>query len=112
LAVFAAFPVLVGLGIVFRQRAAVHKRMMLLATISLTPPALSRLVFWPTQVWPEIAMPSRIAGALGGAALLVAFIVIREAVAKGRVHPAMAWGAPAWFAWLIGSGLMLPILMM
>ena len=112
LTVFAAFPVFVGLGVAFRRRTAVHKRMMLLATIALTPPALSRLVFWPAQVWPEIAMPSRIVGALGGAALLVLFIVLREAVTNGRVHPAMAWGAPAWFTWLIGSGLMLPILMM
>jgi len=112
LTVFAAFPIFVGLGFLFRRRKAVHRRMVLLASIALTPPALSRLVYWPTQVWPDIVMPSRIVGALGGAALLAAFIIVREAVSDGRVHPAIAWGIPAWFAWLVGSGLILPVLMM
>ena len=36
------FAVLVGLAVAFRRRPDVHKRLMLLATISILPPAVAR----------------------------------------------------------------------
>jgi hypothetical protein len=43
LASVTVFTMLVGLGLCYRRRAAAHKRLMLLATLALLPPALARV---------------------------------------------------------------------
>jgi hypothetical protein len=43
----AVFAGIVGIAILLRKRAAHHKRLMLLASISLLPPALARISRWP-----------------------------------------------------------------
>jgi len=41
----AMFALFAALGLLYRRRADVHKRLMLLATIALLPPALGRIPF-------------------------------------------------------------------
>ncbi|MGH6964218.1 MAG: hypothetical protein ACREE0_07025 [Phenylobacterium sp.] len=79
------FAVFVGLGIANRGRSDVHKRLMLLATISLLGPALARII---TQV-------SSIPGAIGALWFMDVFLVALVAydlASRGRLHPATLWG--------------------
>lgn len=78
------FGVLVGAGVLQRQQSDTHKRLMLLATISLLTAAVGRFL--------------RQAG-MGGAPNLfygtdvfVLALVIYDLVSRGRVHPATLWG--------------------
>jgi hypothetical protein len=111
LMVFAAFPIFVALAVLARRRAAVHKRLMLIATIALMPPVLSRLALWPGQVWPALAVESRFLTAIAGTGVLLVIVILHEVVAYRRVHFALAVGAPVYFLWLVGSALLLPMLM-
>jgi hypothetical protein len=106
LTVFAAFPVLAGLGLAYRRRREVHRRLMLLATISLLPPALSRFV--AMAIGPE----ARILATLGLTAVCLLVPIVIELIRTRRLHPVLAFGAPLWFAYLVGTGLIVPIIMM
>ncbi len=77
------FPALVGAGLYFRRRPDTHKRLMLLATISLLTAAVARL---PGVVG---------TGPLVFAPLTDVFVVaclVYDRLARGRVHPAFLWG--------------------
>ena len=111
LTVFAAFPVFVTLAVLARRRAAVHKRLMLIATIALMPPVLSRLALWPGQVWPALAVESRFLAAIAGTGVLLVIVILREVIAFRRIHPALAIGAPSYFLWLLGGAMGLPMLL-
>lgn len=76
------FGVFVGAGIGYRRRSDVHKRLMLLATISVLPPAISR---WPIAV----LHPPVIAAVL---VLFLAFAVVHDVWTARRVHPVTLWG--------------------
>jgi hypothetical protein len=85
---FLAFAVA---GIVQRDRADSHKRLMLLATAHLTMPALARIVNQVTA-----AGFATVPGVIG-ASVLVAFYLIPMAIhdyrSRGRLHPVTFWGA-------------------
>jgi FtsH-binding integral membrane protein len=88
------FAVLVGLGLVFRRRSDVHKRLMLLATISMLPPAIARLHLENYGVNIHYSSP------------LVAYVLVVIAAAFDlarlrRVHPVYIWGGPAMLAWMV-----------
>ena len=107
-----AFAILIGAGLVLRNRPDTHKRLMTLATIALTSAPLARLSF------------VRAAGPLGFFGLTDLFIVamlVYDLATRGKVHPATIWGGlvvvasqplrlmisgtPAWLAfagWLTG----------
>ena len=79
-----AFGALVSAAVVQRRRSEAHKRLMLLATISLLTAAVARYL---GQV------------GLGGAANLffgtdvfVLVLVLYDLASRGRVHPATLWG--------------------
>jgi hypothetical protein len=80
-ALFAAF---VALGVANRSRPAAHKRLMLLATISLLGPALARIFTQITGVGGAI-------GALWMMDVFLAAIVAYDLVGRGRLHPATLW---------------------
>jgi len=80
------FVALVAWALLLRQRSDWHKRLMLLATLSLLPPALARIAM---QFPPAPVMPI----AFGGSALIVIAVVIIDSVAQRRLHPAMLWGS-------------------
>lgn len=111
LTVFAAFPVLVSLAVMLRRRPAAHKRLMLLATVAILPPGISRLILWLGEILPVVNAISHFALLFGSLALLLVIAIVRDRVHLGRVHPVLAWGAPVWFAWLVGSGLVIPKLL-
>jgi hypothetical protein len=85
IALFLGF---VTAGSIQRRRADFHKRLMLLATISLTVPALARIVrmadipLLPTGVW----------GALIIVNLFLVAMMVYDVGRLGRLHRATAWG--------------------
>jgi len=94
---FALFAII---GIAIRKHPAAHKRMMLLATMSLLGPALARAA---TQAMTALSgsgptfaftlVPG--AGALAALALIDVFLaalVVYDLLTRGRLHPATLWG--------------------
>lgn len=79
------FVVLVAAALLLRRRSDWHKRLMLLATLSLLPPALARIAlqFPPTPVLPI---------AFGGGMLVIVGAIALDSMALRRLHPAMLWG--------------------
>jgi hypothetical protein len=77
------FSGLVGSGLALRRRTAAHKRLILLGTIALLPAAIARL---PHVI--EGGPPAF----FGLTDLFVVACVVYDRVARGRIHPATAWG--------------------
>jgi hypothetical protein len=77
------FAVFVVAGVRARRDPQSHKRLMLLATIALLPPAIAR---WATQLGlgPPVV--------LAIATLFLLPIVIRDLRTRGRLHPVTLWG--------------------
>ena len=85
-----AFAVFVAAGMSYRRRKEIHKRLMLLATVSLLPPAMSR--------WPWAAKQPAVIGA--GVLLFVGAMLVHDRLARRRLHPVSLWGGLA----LLASG--------
>jgi len=83
------FAVLVGAALYWRNRPAAHKRLMLLATLSLLGAALTRLPF-------AIEEPAL---ALGPYCAIALLCPPYDWVSYRRVHPAFLWGT----AWLVAT---------
>jgi hypothetical protein len=111
LTVFAAFPTLAGLAVRCRRKPDSHKRLMLLASISLAAPSVNRLFGWTAEIWPVLDVIPRVPATLSTIAALLAATVLHDLLTRGRVHPAFGWGAPGYFAWLIGTGFIVPAIM-
>ncbi|RJF94059.1 hypothetical protein D3876_07290 [Sphingomonas cavernae] len=75
-----------AIGVANRHRPGVHKRLMLLATMSLLGPALARIV---TQL--HLPVTNAI-GALVLINLFLAALVAYDLATRGRLHPATLWG--------------------
>jgi hypothetical protein len=78
------FACLVGAGFYFRRRADVHKRLMLLATISILAAAIARLPFAFLQAGPPAFF--------GVTDLFIVACLLYDLAARGRVHRATALG--------------------
>jgi len=86
LAMFAAF---VLLAVVFRKSPAAHKRLMLLASISIVGPALARLPRWP------IFGGGLAAGrnyAIGGLLIMFAVLITYDLIVRKRSYSASLCG--------------------
>jgi hypothetical protein len=101
------FGTLVVLAIAYRRRAALHKRLMLLAMISMVPPAIVRLAMPLLGISPVSAML--------GTAVLVALCMAHDLRTRGRIHPvywigglALILSFPARF-WLMQTDLWLSV---
>jgi hypothetical protein len=77
------FSALVGLGLHFRRRLETHKRLMLLATISILPAAIAR--------WPGVLGTGPLVF-FGLNDLFIAACWLYDFRSRGRVHPAFLWG--------------------
>jgi hypothetical protein len=53
-----SFALFVGLAVIYRRRPQIHKRLMLLAAISVLEPALARTARWPGAVYPDCHLVS------------------------------------------------------
>ena len=103
LGALAAFALFVVRSIAKRNVAASHKRLMLLASISLMAPAFIRLSALPPF------------DALGGvlftlAALLVTTgaLVVHDLASRRSIHPETLWGVPCFLGLLLGGAFLLP----
>jgi hypothetical protein len=76
------FVALVVAALLLRRRLDWHKRFMLIATLSLLPPALARVAF---QFPPTPPLPV----AFGGTALIVVAAIALDTIVHRRLHPAM-----------------------
>ena len=100
---FSAF---LTLAIVYRRQSEIHKRLMLLASISIVGPALARFGQWPDA---GEVNPNEGVFLLGGLLVLLLVLVLYDVVAQKRLHPVTMWGAPfvvvlpAVFGFLIGN---------
>lgn len=79
------FAILVALGFWFRTRPETHKRLMLLATISLLPAAISRLPLAFIQSHGAL-------GFFGPADLVLLACIAYDAITRRKVYPAYIWG--------------------
>ena len=79
------FAILVGAGFYFRRRADIHKRLMLLATITILPAATARLPFAFIQQLGPLAF-------FGLADLFIVACLIYDLVARRRLHRATVLG--------------------
>jgi hypothetical protein len=84
------FLVLVGLAIRWRRYPETHSRMLLLASLAVSGPALGRF---------SISLTGTPLPGLLALMVLPLLVVVHDGVMMKRVHPASAWGAAA----IIGS---------
>ena len=85
IALFAAF---VSLAIVYRRRKEAHKRLMVLASVSIVTAAVARI--GGVQLNPLVFF--------GLTALFIVAGVIHDVTSRGRVHPVYLWGGAAFVA--------------
>lgn len=80
------FAILTGCAIFYRRRSDIHKRLMLLATLSILTPAIARI---PWESFRAVGPPLFIALT---DAFVLAFVAYDTAKNR-RLHPAFGWGA-------------------
>jgi hypothetical protein len=92
---FGAFGILVGAGIVYRRRPAIHKRLMLLAMVGVLPgPPYAHLIgHWPVLVTMGLMLQLPIT------VVCLSLSAIRDCITEGRIHPVSLWGAILLFIW-------------
>jgi hypothetical protein len=83
LATLLSFAALTALGIAWRRQRDTHRRLMLLATIAILPPAFARFR-WFGFGGPPVA--------IGGTCLFVATCMLWDRRLHRRIHPAFLWG--------------------
>jgi hypothetical protein len=94
-----SFAALVGAAVLLRSRPDAHKRLMLLASISILGPALARISRWPVlggEQGPFVA--------LALVSLLLA-VLAHDVVTLRRIHPATLLGAAVSIAASVGGNL-------
>jgi hypothetical protein len=97
LVMFAAF---VSFAVVFRKRPEAHKRLMLLASMSIVGPALARLPRWPIFAGGlEAGRNCAIAGLL----IMFALLLTYDVVTRKKPHPASWVGMILILASLAGA---------
>ena len=79
------FAVFVGAALVYRHHAEAHKRLMLLGTMSVLAPAISR---WPLIAGHMALVPIVLLGFLAAAP-------VRDLLSRQRIHPVSLWGGLA-----------------
>jgi hypothetical protein len=79
------FAILVVAGLYYRQRPDVHKRLMLLSTISILPPGIARLPF-------DFILGTGPLAFFGLADLVLLACATYDTITRRRLHPAYLWG--------------------
>ncbi len=77
------FSTLTALGLYFRRRNDIHKRLMLLATLAILTPAIARVWFIKPLGIPAFLLLTD---------LFIVSSIVADRVRNGRFHPAFVWG--------------------
>ena len=86
------FGVFVAAAVWCRRRAAVHKRLMMLAMLTTAGAPIAHLI----GHWPSL----RPLGLLIGATVVIwSLLPIHDRLSQGRIHPVSLWGGVASFVW-------------
>lgn len=107
LAGLLTFSIFAGSGIALRARPKAHKRLMLLATLSMMGQPLARIGHFEIfRLSDSIIVNDAIYG-LGGILVLFSIVVIHDIREFGRPHFTVAWGIPLQLGLTIIAGLMI-----
>lgn len=105
LVILAAFTIFVSAGIALRSRPKSHKRLMLLATLSMMGQPLVRIGHFDLfRLSDSIIINDAIYG-LGGLLLVFTFLLIHDIRTLGRPHFTVLWGIPLQIGLTIITGL-------
>jgi hypothetical protein len=108
LTLLTAFSAFVGLGIRFRHRPETHKRLMLLACLSMIGMATGRIGRYEIlRVSADPVLNETVYG-LGGLVALFASVVLYDVLKHRRPHPAVLWGVPLFLGSIVASVLIVP----
>ena len=98
---FIPFPILVGGAIHYRRQSGMHKRLMLLATVSILGAALVRFPLKFSETGAAIFM-------LAGTDALILGSVVFDTVKHRRLHPAFAIGTSCVLVFQLAAALLAP----
>lgn len=108
LGILAAYTTFVVLGLWFRHRPEAHKRLMLLATVSIMGQPIVRIGWIDAIRISDVRVTNDAIYGLAGFVVLLGTIVAYDIWSRGRPHRAVVIGAPALLGALIFSGLLVP----
>ena len=97
-----SFTIFAGLGIAWRQRPQTHKRLMLLASLSMMPQSIGRIAGFPALGVDPIAF------ALGGLLLFLSTPIVHDLLTNRRLHPVNIWGPSLFFGTLVICAAIVP----
>lgn len=107
LAGLAVYAIFVGSGIIYRSNPKAHKRLMLLATLSMMGQPLVRIGHSDLFRLSDSIIVNDAVYGLGGILVLFSFVVIHDILTLKRLHPAVAWGIPLQLGLTILTGLVI-----
>jgi hypothetical protein len=99
--ILVAFAVSVAAAIALRRHPAAHKRLMLLASIAITPPAIHRVGLLPFLQMLDSREVNALMFVFAGLVALLLSLVLYDVVSRKRLHPVTAWGVPGYLAWFL-----------
>lgn len=108
LTLLTAFSAFVGLGIRFRHRPETHKRLMLLACLSMISMATGRIGRYEILRLSVDPVVNETVYGLGGLAALFASVFLYDVLKHRRPHPAVLWGVPLFLGSIFASVLIVP----
>lgn len=106
--ILVAFVVLVTTAIALRRHPAAHKRLMLLASIGLMPPATHRVGLLPFLQVLDSREANAMVFALVGLLTLLLTPVVYDLLSRRRLHPATAWGVSGFLVWFLACIFVFP----
>jgi len=108
LALLTGFSTFVALGFAFRRDPDAHKRLMLLASLSMISQSLGRLGRYEFLRLSDSFFVNEAVYGLGGLALLLLAVVAHDVLVRGRPHPVVLWGAPLFLGSIVFIGVFVP----
>lgn len=95
-----AFAILLAAAIVLRRRPDAHKRLMLLASISIIQPALARIFRWPVFEAPGM---EGVMLAVAASFVLVGALIVYDLLSRKSLHPVTVAGAAVFSSLKLGG---------
>ena len=99
-----AFATLLGAAIVLRRGPETHKRLMLLASISISQPAFARIFRWPVFKAPGL---EGVMLAVAASFVMVGVLICYDLLSRKALHPATVAGAAVFSGLKLGGVLLL-----